>query len=117
MIVENILLIDDDKATTFYNKWVLKKHSKFDNIIVKLGGEDGLIYLSNAKNGLCPKPNIIFLDLNMPGMNGWDFMEKIKAFDKKWIDTIKIVILSTSQDPNDILKAKQNLRVRDYEVV
>lgn len=114
MIVEHILLIDDDKATTFYNKWVLKKHAKFDKIMVRFNGEEGIDYLQKAKDGVYPKPNIIFLDLNMPRMGGWDFIEKIKMFDKEWMSTIKIVILSTSKDPEDIKRAKQNFWIKDY---
>ncbi|WP_299434508.1 response regulator [uncultured Aquimarina sp.] len=113
-IVTYSLLIDDDKATNFFNKRMLLKHKAFKDVKVIQEAKNALEYLKNINNQLHKKPELIFLDINMPFMNGWDFLEEFANLEKDVIDDIKIIMLSTSNDPNDIKKALKNELVYDF---
>ncbi|KAA1243996.1 response regulator [Aquimarina sp. RZ0] len=113
-IVTCSLLIDDDKATNFFNKYLLMKHDAFKNVTVVQGVKDALEYLQSLDNQLNLKPELIFLDINMPCMNGWDFLEEFAKLKEEIIDNIKVVMLSTSNDPNDLKKASNNKYVNDF---
>ncbi|WP_298310026.1 response regulator [uncultured Aquimarina sp.] len=113
-IVTCSLLIDDDKATNFYNKHMLLKHKAFKNVKVVREAKNALEYLKNLNNKLHIKPELIFLDINMPFMNGWDFLDEFANLEKDVIQDIKIIMLSTSNDPNDIKKALKNELIYDF---
>ena len=84
-----------------------------ENIKVALNGIDALNYLKNENNII---PDLIFLDINMPKMNGWEFLEEYKKLDKNTKSKIVIVILSTSINPDDIKKSEGIEEVSDFEV-
>jgi CheY-like chemotaxis protein len=79
------LLIDDDKATNFINKTVIKKTFFTDDVIIAQNGIEALNILNNGCS-----PEIIFLDINMPVMNGWEFLEEFKNLD---IDSEIVVMI------------------------
>lgn len=112
--IKCILLIDDDKVTNFYNKKIVKKHNQFENIVAVTSGEDALNYIKNAKKGLCIKPNLIFLDINMPAMNGWEFIEQYNKLDNAFTQDIKLVMLTTSNNPDDLKRSKTIETVDDF---
>ena len=74
--LNSILLIDDDIATNFIHTRLIKKTLVVDTIITKLNGEEAMEYLTTKKDGEYPQPELIFLDINMPVMNGWEFIEE-----------------------------------------
>ena len=100
-VIECVLLIDDDKVTNFYNKRVVSKINNFKEINTATNGQKALYYINNSKNGLCKKPDLIFLDINIPAMNGWEFIEEFKKIDTTFTSSIKIVMLTTSNSPED----------------
>jgi len=108
------LLIDDDKLINFYNTKIVNKHLSFNNVTSVNSGKSALDYLKLAQEGNAIKPDIIFLDLNMPAMNGWEFLEEYKKIDANFIKDIKIVILTTSSNPDDYKKSKFNVHVNDF---
>lgn len=97
-----VLLIDDDEATNFYHKLILEEEGVNVHIQSVKSAKEGLDFL------LCkgdyenyPQSGIIFLDLNMPGMNGWDFIEEYKELSKDIHERAVISILTTSANPDD----------------
>jgi len=108
------LLIDDDKLSNFYNSKVVKKHFSFTNVYSVNSAKAALDYLLKAQNGTVQKPNLIFLDLNMPAMNGWEFLDEYKKLDVEFTKDIKIIILTTSSNPDDFEKSKENDCVNDF---
>ncbi len=100
-----IVLIDDDPISTFVTEKLISKNVNQPCQFYK--------YLS-AKTALDEiydlKPNYLFLDLNMPEMNGWDFLDN---FDTKK-NKAEVYILSSSVDERDIRKASTYQIVKDY---
>ena len=116
-MIENeicVLLIDDDKATNFFNKMVVKRHGGFNEVKSVESGIDALIYLKSIKEDLNLKPDLIFLDINMPGMNGWEFLGEFVKLDQSITSDIKVILLSTSSDPADVERAIKKHPVTDY---
>jgi len=104
-----IMLIDDNKLDNFYHERVIRKHNAAKNVVVKESGEDALLYLRNkSSNPADMHPELIFLDINMPGMNGWEFIEEYKKLDAAFQSKMVVVMLTTSENPDDVEKAKAN---------
>lgn len=96
--VNSVLLVDDNPSTNFLNKKLLAEIAPETTVFEIEDAMDLLQFLKNEKKSKsgCPKPGIIFLDINMPKMDGFEFLmeyEKLKEDIKK---DILIVILTTS---------------------
>jgi len=107
-----ILLVDDDSEDNIYHKIILKNMDIVNCIDVVVNGVEALAYL-NKENQI--PPELIFLDLNMPKMNGWEFLEQYKYLDDKQKARIVIMILTTSANPDHIKKAKEIKEVTGFE--
>jgi len=101
------MLIDDDTANNFLNKMFLTNYDSKMNIIEFLNGKDALIYLKNSENKM---PDLILLDINMPIMNGFEFLEQYQNLDCN----ITLNMLTTSVDDRDYDKAKLFSKVNNY---
>ncbi|MCL5128571.1 MULTISPECIES: response regulator [unclassified Algibacter] len=99
-----VLFIDDDKATNFLNKHIAKNNDNISSIVLLDSGFEGISYIKNCLKNEEEKPNIVFLDINMPAMNGWEFLENFYALGKDLVDDINVIILSSSNDPKDLTK-------------
>lgn len=98
-----ILLIEDDSADVLIIKKALNELHIQNELIQKDNGKEGLEYLKNSHNSL---PCIIFLDLNMPRMNGIEFLKIIKNEDN--LKQIPVVAITTSQNNEDIAACFKN---------
>lgn len=101
-----ILLIDDDRATNFLHEMVLSEMSVADEIIAVESGMEALKYLTSIEGGKYPQPDLIFLDINMPVMNGWEFLEEYEKLDKSAKARFVLMMLTTSLNPDDHETAK-----------
>lgn len=104
--LHTILLIDDDEATNFLHKYIIEKEQFANNVVCMKSGQEALNYLTSKVDNNYPQPDLIFLDINMPGMNGWEFIEEYKQIDKAQRGEKIIVMLTTSSDPFEREKAK-----------
>ncbi|WP_194973493.1 response regulator [Aquiflexum lacus] len=96
-----VLLIDDDEATNFYHTIILEEETGV-HIQSLQSAKEGLDYLlSKGVYADYPQPGIIFLDINMPGMTGWDFLVKYNELTKDVHDRSVVVLLTTSVNPDD----------------
>jgi CheY-like chemotaxis protein len=111
-MLDLILCVDDDPITLMLCKMVISKTEFAKEIITAQNGEDALNYfddlkLNNLGNEIKKYPLLIFLDLNMPVMGGWEFLD---CFSKEEYRTqfknCKVIVLSSTIDPEDINKAK-----------
>ncbi len=101
MIANNnqILLVEDDKVDAITVKRAVREVGISNRIDVTENGEEALVYLDKAET----LPAIIFLDINMPRMNGLEFLEKVKGDDR--YRRIPVIILTTSQEDQDRYKS------------
>lgn len=110
-----ILLIDDDEATNYYNQIIIRKLNCTDKIVVKESGFEALEYLkSKEEDGNYPCPDLIFLDINMPAMNGWEFLEQYKKLEATQRGRIVVVMLTTSLNPADQEMASRLNEIQDF---
>lgn len=105
--IESVLLIDDDKINNYINERLIKQTGFSQNIIVKTNGEEGINYLENECIPQNKTPTLILLDINMPVINGIEFIEIFNKLCFPSLNTIKICILSTSENESDLQKIKQ----------
>jgi CheY-like chemotaxis protein len=92
-----ILLAEDDNADSMMTQRALNDLEVTNKLIHKVDGEDALEYLRDPSK---EKPSVILLDLNMPRMDGFEFMEIIKVNED--LKSIPVVVLSTSDMEEDI---------------
>lgn len=95
-----LLLIEDDSVDAMTVKRALKELGIPNKLEHVLNGEEAIDYLNNAES---VHPGIILTDLNMPRMDGIEFMEKIKAEDD--LRHIPVVVLTTSKEESDITRS------------
>ena len=110
----SVLLIDDDMSVNFINQRILQLSNMVENIVVHQSATEGLDYLSELIDEDDVIPDVIFLDLNMPVMDGWQFLECYIDLPSIIVDKTKIFILSTSRNPDDRTKASSISVVADY---
>jgi len=98
-----ILLVEDDLADQKLIKTSLRNEKLANDLYIVQTGEEGMEFLyhrGNYSNGT-PQPDLILLDLNMPGMGGKEFLRQIKQDEK--VKQIPVVILTTSDAERDII--------------
>jgi CheY-like chemotaxis protein len=114
-MLDLILCVDDDPITLMLCKKVIIKTAFSKTIITAKNGEEALEYfnsiLNKEKDHL---PQLIFLDLNMPVMDGWEFLDNFNTNKYSKINSTKIVVLSSTIDPEDLQKSKNYPMVIDF---
>lgn len=104
---KRILLIDDDKICNFITETTLNRLGVAEEIQAVLHGKEAFEYINHALSGNQILPDVIFLDLNMPLMNGFTFIESFMKLDFPKKEKVKIVVLTSSENPEDIVKVKK----------
>ena len=103
------LLVDDNYIDNFVTRRLLESSKFAENIVVTESPTEAIAMLENGT----VKPNVIFLDIRMPLMSGFEFLD---AFDKLKIDKtgIKVFLLSSSFDPIDIRRSSGNKYITQF---
>lgn len=112
--VELACIIDDDPIYIFGTRRIMEIAGYSTSFLVFENGRkaiDGLAAIISSHSKL---PGVIFLDLNMPVMDGWDFLDEFRKLSVP--SKVDIYILSSSIDPADTTRAKQYAEVRDFLV-
>lgn len=119
-MLDLILCVDDDPITLMLCKMVISRSDFAKEIITAQNGEEALNYfddlkLNNLGNEINKYPLLIFLDLNMPVMGGWEFLDHFSQEEyRTQFKDCKVIVLSSTIDPDDINKAKTYPMVLDF---
>lgn len=110
--INNAWIIDDDKILSYVLQRMMGSADFCENIEIFQNGKEAINQLSNVTKDSNALPDIILLDLNMPVMDGWQFLDEFEKFqlEKK----IKLYIVSSSIDIQDHNKAKNYKTVSDF---
>jgi CheY-like chemotaxis protein len=118
-MISKILMIEDDSITQMLNKMVMKNTQFCNSVDVVFNGNLAIEYvenflINNTENSF-KKPDLILLDLNMPVMDGWEFLEIYQQKYALLFPTTKILILSSTVNPKDKQRADQYLFIIGFE--
>lgn len=109
---KNLVFIDDDYPTNYYHRVIALEAEIADNLTFFQNAREALDYLISLQHKSQQPPEIIFLDINMPGMNGWEFTEAYK--ENLGSAASEIWILTTSINPNDKRMADHNSLISGF---
>jgi CheY-like chemotaxis protein len=114
-IAKRFLLVDDEPLSNFISILTLKKLLGEVHIDDFTDPEDGLDFIKSEPSHNPPDgQTTLFLDINMPKISGWEFLDAFELFDESIKEQYNIFILSSSIDPSDINRAKANPLVADF---
>lgn len=109
-----VLFVDDDEISNFVSVKTLEDACIADRILSVTGAREALDLIKEGIDGKGPIPDLIFLDINMPIMSGWDFLEEYKEIKDQVGKKIYIIILTSSVYKHDKAKAATYEDVDDY---
>jgi len=112
--IERVLLIDDDTVTNMLHSRVIKRSGLVDRIEVATDGQEALDILNRDIAAGGPLPELIFLDINMPVMSGFEFLEEYAKLDISAEELLIIVMLSTTLLPADHRRAEADPNVHSF---
>ena len=107
-----IYIIDDDDIFVFVLRKLLQKSKRFDEVINIGNGLEAIDLLVNEFETNKKLPDIIFLDLNMPVLDGWQFLDQVEKLPFK--ELLRIYIISSSIDVKEIEKSKTYSTVKSF---
>jgi CheY-like chemotaxis protein len=109
-----VLLVDDDPTTNFLNRKLLERLAVADQVLVALNGQEALTVLeAQCAQQPAGSPLLVLLDVNMPVMNGLQFLEAYQQLPADRQCPTVMVMLTTSAHPQDVQRAQQ-LPVADF---
>ena len=112
--LKSVLLIDDDEATNFLHQLIIKKSGLTENINIARDGKEALRYLTSVIEGKHALPELIFLDINMPIMDGWEFLDEYQKLPLSGSNKPVLLILTASENPADEKRARDYLAVSGF---
>jgi len=111
---EMIMLVDDSDTDNFISRRVLEISGFTKRIVIKDSGRSALEYLDANQNNPTELPELIFLDINMPIVDGFVFLYEFENMNQTVRDRCKIIILSSSNNKRDIDRIIDNSYVIDF---
>ncbi|WP_277485758.1 response regulator [Catalinimonas alkaloidigena] len=113
-MIDLVMLIDDNETDNFISKRIIELTQFARNVVAKSSGQSALEYLHQHQDQPESLPNLIFLDINMPIVDGFMFLYEFENFSATVRDKCKVVILSSSDNQRDINRLINNNHVVKY---
>lgn len=111
--LEHLLLVDDDPTTNFFNKHLVGKVKAFKNVHEAANGKEALEVIKKMnENG--QHPDMILLDINMPIMDGFEFLDNYSLLEESMRSSVVICMLTTSLAKEDLERSKKYKVLDDY---
>lgn len=111
---KRVMLIDDNEIDNIINEKIIEASNFADSILVFQTGQEALAYLQEHQDVEEELPEIVFLDINMPIMDGFQFLDDFEKFSNLVREKCKIIMLSSSISPKDIDRAASSRYVKKY---
>ena len=108
------MLVDDNPDDNFFHERVIRKFDATIRVVVMESAKDALQHLRDKHLHEELHPDLIFLDINMPAMNGWEFLDEYRELDALLQDNIVVIMLTTSDNPDDRERAKLKLLTTEF---
>src|SRR5262245_32448458 len=109
-----VMLVDDNELDNFINKKLIESEHFAGQVSIHQSAQGGLSYLRNNAGSTDMLPSVIFLDIMMPEMDGFGFLEEFDKLPDSVKSTSKVVMLSTSDSFKDLNRANQNKYVKRF---
>ena len=110
----HILLIDDNDIDNYINNYIIRNNKISEKITIKNSAIDALSFLEAIKDDFTAFPDLIFLDVSMPRMDGFGFLEEFVKLPKPSEKKCSVIMLTSSNNPEDRAKAMNYDVVIDY---
>ncbi len=107
-VIGKVMLVDDNDTDNFISRRIIEITKFAEDVIVKNSGKGALDYLRENENSASELPDIIFLDINMPIVDGFVFLYEYEKFGNLVKDKCRVIILSSSDNKRDIDKIVNN---------
>lgn len=104
--MSRVFIIDDDSIHQRIAQIMIEKHELFDEYSSFTEAEKALTFIKENKADFSALPDVILLDLNMPIVDGWDFLDVYEQFRHELAKNIRIFIVTSSVDEKDILRSQ-----------
>jgi CheY-like chemotaxis protein len=111
---DKVMVIDDSDSDLYVAEHYLKKYFVAANVIPVESATEGLDYLMQNANSIEQLPSIIFLDIRMPVMNGFEFLDQYEKLPSSVHEHCIVIMLSSSADPRDHERIKNNPFVKKF---
>ena len=103
-----VMLVDDNETDNFISKRIIEITKFAKNVIIKSSGKSALEYIGAHRNEPAKLPDLIFLDINMPIVDGFVFLYEFEKFAEMVKNKCRVIILSSSDNKRDIDKIVNN---------
>lgn len=113
--LQTIMLVDDNPHDNFFHERTIKQKHNHIRVIKMSSALSALEYLNSLKDKPEELPDLVFLDINMPRMNGWEFLEEFDKSENELHHVVMVIMLTTSENPDDYVKAKNWNFVTDFK--
>ncbi len=112
--LSRVFIIDDDPIHQRIAQIMISKHDIYDESIGYTEAEKALDFLKDNSDNEDNLPDVILLDLNMPVVDGWDFLEAFESFQMELNKDVRVFIVSSSVDEKDMIRSQAFSTVRGF---
>ncbi|WP_242920035.1 response regulator [Pontibacter liquoris] len=113
--VRKVLIIDDDEINNFVCESIIRSHRFAEEVVSFERAEDALSFLKRSAQLKAEAfPDLIFLDINMPGMDGWNFLDEYRELPEPLTKHCSLFMLSSAVDRKDVQYARSHQDVKEF---